>query len=161
MRRDGAGREGARREDGSAPVEFVLIAVVLLVPLVYLVIGAAAVQRAAFAASGAVRDAGRAYATGGSDAAGRAQALAATAVALDGAGVRWSPGAETLTCDPQPCGYAPGSTVTVALRVDVPLPGLGAWLCGPGGCRVSVPVTARHTEVLDCHAPGVPASGRC
>lgn len=150
-----------RGEEGSAPVEFVLVAVVLLVPLVYLVVGAAAVQRAAFATTSAVREAGRVYATQGSDPAGRAEALAAVGVSLAGAGVRWSPAGLTISCEPRGCGYAPGSEVTVALRVDVPLPGLAGWLCAASRCRASVPVTATHTELLDCHAAGLPVVGRC
>lgn len=139
-----------RRDEGSALVEFVLVGVVLLVPIVYLVMFAAKVQRVSFAATGAVRDAGRAYATAGSDAAGRARAHLATRLAMAGSRVDWTPEGLTVACTPEPCTYAPGSTVTVRLAVDVPLLGLGV-----------VPVRAHHTERLDCHASGRPVDGAC
>ena len=140
-------------------VEFVLVAVALLVPLVYLVMYAASVQRASFAATSAVRDAGRAYATAGSDQAGRDRAVAATALALDGAHVGWAPADLQIECQPQPCTYAPGSAVTIHLAVDVPLPGLGTFL-GESG-RGSVAVRAHHRERLDCHTAGSPLAGQC
>lgn len=143
-----------RRADGSALVEAVLVGLALLVPVVYLVLAAAAVQRAAFAVTGAVRDAGRAYATAGSDAAGRARADAGVRVALSAAGVDVGPGDLTFACSPAPCAYAPGSAVVVRLRVRVALP----WL--PVG---GIPVSARHAERIDCWAalPGRPQAGAC
>ena len=50
-------------EDGSALVEFVFIALVVFVPLVYIVAGFSAVQRGVFAATAAAREAGRAMGT--------------------------------------------------------------------------------------------------
>lgn len=154
-------------ERGAALVELLFLAVVLMVPLVYLVMVAASVQRAAFAAAAAVRDAGRAYATAAGDADGRVRARAAARVALAGAGAPWTPGAGFLRCDPQPCGFTPGSLVTVRVRLTVPLPGLAGLLCGPDGCPAGVPVSAAHSQRLDCYAgppvdpPTGTAAGRC
>ena len=50
-------------ERGSALVEFVFIALVVFVPLVYIVAGFSAVQRGVFAATAAAREAGRAVGT--------------------------------------------------------------------------------------------------
>ncbi|HJQ42481.1 MAG TPA: hypothetical protein VJ831_05320, partial [Jatrophihabitantaceae bacterium] len=52
-----------RRDDGNAIVEFVFLAVVIMVPLVYLIAAVATVQRNSLAVSQAARDAGRAFAT--------------------------------------------------------------------------------------------------
>lgn len=139
-----------RRDDGSALVEFVLIGVVLLVPLVYLIMFAASVQRTAFAVTGAVRDAGRAYTAAGSDAEGRARAALAAKLTLQGSHVDLAPDALVISCTPEPCAYAPGSAVTVRLRVDVHLLGFGV-----------VPVRAHHTVRIDCHAAGQPQAGTC
>lgn len=139
-----------RRDEGSALVEFVLVGVVLLVPLVYLIMFAASVQRTAFAVTGAVRDAGRAYTAAGSDADGRARAALAARLALEGSHVAFSPDALVISCAPEPCSYAPGSSVTVRIGLDVPLLGLGV-----------VPVRAHHTERIDCHAAGQPEAGAC
>lgn len=50
-------------EDGTAIIEFVFVAIVMLLPLVYLVAAVAAVQRSSLAVSQAAREAGRAFAT--------------------------------------------------------------------------------------------------
>ena len=52
-----------RGERGSALVEFVFIALVVFVPLVYIVAGFSAVQRGVFASTAAAREAGRAIGT--------------------------------------------------------------------------------------------------
>ena len=41
-----------RRDDGSALVEFTWLAILLMIPLVYVVLAAVSVQRAAFATTG-------------------------------------------------------------------------------------------------------------
>ena len=69
-------------EGGSAIVEFVFIALVVFVPLVYLVAGFSAVQRGVFAATEAAREAGRALGTAPDPGTGRARAEAAVAIAV-------------------------------------------------------------------------------
>ncbi len=74
-----------RREDserGSAIVEFVFIALVVFVPLVYVVAGFSAVQRGVFAANAAAREAGRAMGTAPDPGIGQARAEAAVRVAV-------------------------------------------------------------------------------
>jgi hypothetical protein len=65
-------RERMGEESGSALVEFVFIALVVFVPLVYLVAGFSAVQRGVFASTEAAREAGRAIGTAPDPATGRA-----------------------------------------------------------------------------------------
>ena len=67
-----------RGEDGSAIVEFVVLGVLMMVPLVYLVMSVGRVQAGSYAVTTAAREAGRAFVTaeGGDDAAGRAHAAA-------------------------------------------------------------------------------------
>ncbi|MCZ2810236.1 hypothetical protein O2W15_02190 [Modestobacter sp. VKM Ac-2979] len=69
-------------EQGSAIVEFVFIALVVFLPLVYIVAGFSAVQRGVFAANAAAREAGRAIATAPDVATGQARAEAAVAIAV-------------------------------------------------------------------------------
>ncbi|MCZ2819352.1 hypothetical protein O2V63_03300 [Modestobacter sp. VKM Ac-2977] len=69
-------------EQGSAIVEFVFIALVVFLPLVYIVAGFSAVQRGVFAANAAAREAGRAIATAPDVSTGQARAEAAVAVAV-------------------------------------------------------------------------------
>jgi Flp pilus assembly protein TadG len=69
-----------RADGGSAIIEFVFVAVVIMVPLMYLIAAVATVQRAQLAVSQAARDAGRAFAT--SDTSGQAGARVEAAVRL-------------------------------------------------------------------------------
>lgn len=52
-----------RDDSGSAIVEFVFVAVVIMIPLMYFVIAVAAIQRSQLAVGQAAREAGRAFAT--------------------------------------------------------------------------------------------------
>ena len=70
-------------EGGSAIVEFVFIALVVFLPLVYLVAGFSSVQRGVFAATEAAREAGRALGTAPDPVTGQARAEAAVAIAVE------------------------------------------------------------------------------
>ena len=72
-----------RDERGSALVEFVFIALVVFVPLVYLVAGFSAVQRGVFASTAAAREAGRALGTAPDLATGQARAQRAVQLAVE------------------------------------------------------------------------------
>ena len=76
-------RLGFDAEQGSAIVEFVFVALVVFLPLVYVVAGFSAVQRGVFAANAAAREAGRALATAPDLATGQARAEAAVRVAVE------------------------------------------------------------------------------
>ena len=69
-------------ERGSALVEFVFIALVVFVPLVYLIAGFSAVQRGVFASTAAAREAGRALGTAPDVASGEARAQRAVQLAV-------------------------------------------------------------------------------
>ena len=70
-------------ERGSAIVEFVFIALVVFLPLVYVVAGFSAVQRGVFAATEAAREAGRALGTAPDPLTGQARAEAAVRIAVE------------------------------------------------------------------------------
>ena len=76
-------RLGSDGERGSAIVEFVFVALVVFLPLVYVVAGFSAVQRGVFAANAAAREAGRALATAPDLATGQARAEAAVRLAVE------------------------------------------------------------------------------
>ncbi|MGN6472027.1 MAG: hypothetical protein ACTHK4_00050 [Mycobacteriales bacterium] len=148
-------REPGRRGDtGSAVVEFVFLAVLLLVPLIYVVLTAISVQRAAFAMTAAARDAARAYATAGDDDLGERRAEVAVRLALHDEGVAWSPQGRVVECGA--CDYAPGSRFTVALSAQVPVPLVPSWMCRDR-CVAAIAVSAHHSERISCFAgTGVP-----
>ncbi len=70
-------------ERGSALVEFVFIAIVVFVPLVYIVAGFSAVQRGVFASTAAAREAGRAMGTAPDPVTGAARAAVAARLAVE------------------------------------------------------------------------------
>ncbi|RBY89397.1 hypothetical protein [Blastococcus sp. TF02A-30] len=75
-------------ERGSALVEFVFIALVVFVPLVYVVAGFSAVQRGVFAANAAAREAGRAMGTAADPVSGQERALRAAELAVEDQSIR-------------------------------------------------------------------------
>lgn len=118
-------------ERGSAIVEFVFVALVVFVPLVYVVAGFSAVQRGVFAATAAAREAGRALATAPDAGSGlaRAERAAQLAVAdqsVDATDVRLSFVPAGVACDDAAGGYAPtlapGEEFSVCATVTVRIP---------------------------------------
>jgi len=77
-----------RREDGNAIVEFIFVAVLVFVPLIYLIVAVAVVQRARLATSNAARDVGRAIATSESADQADQRAQAALRIAIANQGLR-------------------------------------------------------------------------
>jgi hypothetical protein len=144
-----------RNDEGSAIVEFVWLAVLLMIPLVYVVLAALSVQRAAFASTTAAREAARAYATAGSDSEGEQRAEAAVALAMHDQGVGWSPNGRVISCGE--CSFAPGSTFSVDLHTTVSLLFVPGWLCGDR-CVAGIPVSAHHRERIDCFAGTGPSN---
>ena len=70
-------------ETGSALVEFVFVALVVFVPLIYVVAGFSAVQRGVFASTAAAREAGRAMGTAPDAATGMSRATLAAQLAVE------------------------------------------------------------------------------
>ena len=149
-----------RRDDGSALVEFTWLAILLMIPLVYVVLAAVSVQRAAFATTAAAREAARAYATATSDSEGEQRAEAAVALAMHDQGVRWTPTGRVVSCGA--CDFAPGSPFTVDLQTVVALPFVPRWMCG-ARCLAGIKVSGHHSEHIDCFAGTGPieADARC
>jgi Flp pilus assembly pilin Flp len=138
------GRGRRRDERGTALVEVTWLAVLLLVPLVYVVLAVFEVQRAAFALSAATRAAGRAYTLAPSQAAAEQQARAAASVALADQGLELARGSLDVGCEPLPgqC-LSPGSVVQVRMVYPVALP-LVPDALGGGGAP-SIRLQAEHS----------------
>jgi len=135
-------------DEGNALVEFTYLAIVLMVPLVYVLTSAFQVQRAAFGVTEAARSAGRAYARADSEATGQARATAATALALADQGID-DAGPPVISCPDGPC-LTPGSAVRVTVSYTVQLPVLSAVFPR----RAGIPVRASHVEVVDTFQAG-------
>jgi hypothetical protein len=123
-------RDRLGEECGSAIVEFVFIALVVFLPLVYLVAGFSAVQRGVFAATEAAREAGRALGTAADPVTGQARAEAAVAIAVEDQSVEATD--VVLAYAPVGSGCAgagsyqpaltPGEEFTVCVTVTVRIP---------------------------------------
>ncbi|MCO7218881.1 hypothetical protein [Klenkia sp. PcliD-1-E] len=118
-------------ERGSAIVEFVFVALVVFVPLVYLVAGFSAVQRGVFAADAAAREAGRAIGTAPDPVTGEARAEAAAALAVEdqsvsATDVRVAYVPAGVACTAGNGGYTPalvpGEEFSVCVTVTVRVP---------------------------------------
>ncbi|HEX6756352.1 MAG TPA: hypothetical protein VF109_10465, partial [Mycobacteriales bacterium] len=116
-------------DGGTAVVEFLLLGVLLMVPLLYLALAASSVQRSVYGVTQAAREAGRAYATGSAaTSADRADYAAALALADQGlpvTGVTVRYGAADRSCDTataEPWPLTPGAifAVCVTRRFEVP-----------------------------------------
>jgi type II secretory pathway component PulL len=118
------------------------LAILLLVPLVYLVLAVYDVQRHAFAATAAARAAGRAFVLAPDVEQGAAQARAAAEVALADQDVDAGDVDLRLSCRPAGDCLAPGSVVRVEVRTQVVLPLVPTAL---GDDVPSIRVAAQHT----------------
>ena len=145
-----------RGDDGNAVVEFAFLGVLLLLPIVYAVLTALTVQRAAYGVTAATREAGRVLAREGADATAYERAFLAARLAMRDQGLDLAPGELLVTCDPEPCG-TPGSAVHVRIDRQVPLPLLPSF----GQGTPSIAVHGRHDEVVDCFTSGVTTAAPC
>ena len=135
-------------------VELLVVALTLLVPLVYVMLVMADVQRALLATSAAAREAGRVYVTGPDRVAAERRAGTAYREVLASYGMRaGDPRAKLrlrVGCPAEPgaeCGggFGPGAEVEVVVTYRVPvarLPFLGS-VAGPG---ITIGAT-HHTRV--------------
>lgn len=141
-------RDRVACDDGTAVVEFVVLAVLVLVPLLYVVMCVARVQAAAYAATQAVREAGRVYVTAESVAQAAQRAGTAARLAVSDQGFELPAGALSVTCAGGAC-LSPGSQVRVRVSLDVPLPLLPDALAD--AVPSTIPVVATHLAAVDSY----------
>lgn len=124
-------------EDGNALIEFVVLGILTLVPLIYLVVAAFTVERNVFAVTQAAREAGRAYAEAGNDDSGRTAARSAVDLALSDQKVSSSGVRVSYVPVGQSCAAAgstgaesstPGSEFAVCVRRTITVPGVPGFL---------------------------------
>jgi hypothetical protein len=135
----------ARRDQGRAIVEFLVVGMLLLVPVVYFVVTLSRVQAAAFAVSTASREAGRAFTTAVNEDAAYARAQAAARISFDDFDFG-TDGGVTLRCDGSPC-LRPEGRVEAVATVNVRLPLVPDLLSG--AIPAVLPVSATHVATVD------------
>jgi Flp pilus assembly protein TadG len=135
---------GSDDEAGNAIIEFVFLAVLLMVPLVYLLLAVLRVQGAAYAVSSAAREAGRVYVTSDAGDDADARAFSAANMVMADSGLELSPGQLHIDC--RDC-LRPGATVPVTVDYDVGLPFLPKFFSRDS--LATVHVSSSHLEVVD------------
>jgi Flp pilus assembly protein TadG len=137
----------AEREAGSAVIEFVFLAVLMLVPIVYLIVALGRIQAGALAVEQGAREAGRAYVTAPDESQATTRARMAAALAYADQGFA-APAADQLSmaCSATPCLSANGR-VTVRGSITVALPGVPRFLGKV--FPVQVTLTATHVATVD------------
>lgn len=145
-----------RDERGNTIVEFVVLAVALLIPCLYLVLTLGHVQSAVFAADVLARDAARIHATEpDADLADQRTHQLAADVLAD-YGIEANPGAVvSIRCSAQPCA-SPGQSVRAEVSIPVQIPGLGPMLGGAGPVRVGASHVAQVDQYRDVGAGAAP-----
>jgi Flp pilus assembly protein TadG len=128
----------ARDDAGNAVIEFIFVAVMILVPMVYFVTAVASIQRSNLGVSEAARDAGRAFATGASTQDGLSRASAAVRLAMadqglpDDATVRFVPVDGSCDAGSITPVLAPGVEFAICVIRHTMLPGVPTLLAGHG-----------------------------
>jgi Flp pilus assembly protein TadG len=125
-------------DSGTAVIEFVFVAVLIMVPLVYLIAAVATVQRSELAVAQAAREAGRAFATSDTAADAPARVRAAVRIALadqglpDNAAVRFVGAGASCTAPAISPVLAPGAEFTVCVTRHLSVPAVPSVLAGRG-----------------------------
>lgn len=123
---------------GNAVIEFVFVAVLILIPLVYFVVAVASVQRSGVAVTHAAREAGRAFATADSTDQGLQRAEVAVRLALadqglsDDAIVRYVAADGTCESGTTTPALNPGAQFAVCVIRHASLPAVPSLISGRG-----------------------------
>ncbi len=144
-----------RRDDrGSALVEFSWLAVILLVPLIWITVSVFEVQQGAFATTAAARAAGRAYALAPDDRTGQEQARAVVRQVLADQGTPGQQASVEVSCE-APGGNCHVGTAVITVRVlsGVDLPFFPAILEEDGAPSFSL--VASHTVPIGQYVESV------
>jgi len=126
-------------------VEFVFLAVLMMVPLFYLVMVLARLQAGAYAVSAASREAGRAFVTAevAEQAPVRARSAAGLAFADQGFGPE---GSIEIVCGGAPC-LGPEGRVQITATLTVTMPLVPAFFSGI--VPMQIPVSATHIATVE------------
>ena len=146
MRARTTGRAWLADERGNAVIEFIVIGLLVIVPLLYVVTTAMTVQAATSASTVAVREAARAFTTADSPATGQARARLAAEVAFADHGFTLPDAALRLSCSGTGC-LAPGGSVQVGIDWRLPLPWVPAGLT----TTLALPIAVEHTAPIDAY----------
>ncbi len=133
------------QERGSAVIEFTALAVLLLVPIIYLIVAMARLQAGTYAVAVAAREAARAFVTSPTEGSALARANAAAGLAFGDQGFA-SAGTIQVSCQASPC-LTPQATMSVTADLQVELPGVPSVVAA--AIPTSVGLSATHVLTVD------------
>jgi hypothetical protein len=138
-------RSPSECDRGSASIEFIVVGVAIILPLIYIAITVLTLNAAQFASHQAAREGARAFVTSASILSGNQRAIIAANQAFADYGLNESDPAIAITCDHVSC-LTPGGSVSVEVTTQVPLPFVPRW----GSSElVTMPITAQATLLVD------------
>lgn len=115
-------RKALAAEQGSATVEFILLVVLLLIPVIYFMVLSGQVQSAGYASVAASEQAARAMADAPNDEAGHQRVEGTVDRTLHDYGIDRSQSEVIIECSQDPCVSGDGVvSATVVVRVRLPL----------------------------------------
>ena len=117
----------AAGEEGSATVEFILLATLLLIPVIYFLMLTSQIQSAAYAAVAVADQAATAMVSSPDPGTAEARRQAVVALTLQDYGLAAQTATSSVSCTSSPC-LEPGSSVTVRVDIRVPVPLIPAGL---------------------------------
>ncbi|WP_019179851.1 TadE/TadG family type IV pilus assembly protein [Microbacterium yannicii] len=139
----GCEEKSADDERGSAALEFILVGLLMLVPLVYLVVALGAIQHQTLGAEAGARHVARAISTAGNSAEASERADRVLASVIDQYGLD----GVDIDIDCRPAGSAcpaPGATLMVTVRAAVALPLVPPVLGLERMASIPIEATAAH-----------------
>jgi hypothetical protein len=138
-------RSRSECDRGSASIEFIVVGVAIILPLIYIAITVLTLNAAQFASHQAAREGVRAFVTSTSNSSGIYRASLAANQAFTDYGLAESEPKVAITCDHISC-LTPGGSVSVEVTTQVPLPFVPHW----GSSElVTMPITAQATLLVD------------
>jgi Flp pilus assembly protein TadG len=135
----------SRNDRGSASIEFIVVAVAIILPLIYIAITVLTLNAAQFASNQAAREGVRAFVTSLSNSSGNQRASFAANQAFADHGLSGSAPQISITCDHMSC-LTPGGKVSVEITTQVPLPFVPRWGTSD---LVTMPITSQATLLVD------------
>ena len=133
------------RDQGSATIEFIVVGIGIITPLVYIALAVLTLHSASFAANSAAWEAARAFMTSDSVAQGNRSAIRSVQQAYVDHDVSGAAPTVSVVCTNGPC-LSPGSLLTIEVESYVALPLIPRW---SDGSVIAMPVSAEVTVLVD------------
>ncbi len=146
-------RSPSEHERGSASIEFIVVGVAIILPLIYIAITVLTLNAAQFASNQAAREGARAFVTSTSNSSANQRVSMAANQAFADYGLSESEPQIAITCDHISC-LTPGGRVSVEVTTWVPLPFVPRW---GSSDLVTMPITSQATLLVDQYRQAGPS----